>query len=49
MHWGTFDLTDDPLDLPPQELVAEVKRRGGDLNRIRVMAVGERWKVPEAK
>ncbi len=30
MHWGTFDLTDEPLDLPPRELAEVVARRGGD-------------------
>lgn len=48
MHWGTFDLTDEPLDLPPKELAEAVARRGGDPTRVRVMAVGEQWKVPEA-
>ncbi|MGH0035020.1 MAG: MBL fold metallo-hydrolase [Myxococcota bacterium] len=47
MHWGTFDLTDEPLDLPPRELAEVVDRRGGDGERVRIMAVGERWKVPD--
>jgi len=46
MHWGTFDLTDEPLDLPPRELSRAVREAGGDLRRVRVMAIGERWKLP---
>jgi N-acyl-phosphatidylethanolamine-hydrolysing phospholipase D len=40
MHWGTFDLTDEPLDEPPARFLAEAARRGlGD--RAWVLAVGE--------
>lgn len=28
MHWGTFQLTDEPLDEPPQRLAAEWRRLG---------------------
>jgi L-ascorbate metabolism protein UlaG (beta-lactamase superfamily) len=45
MHWGTFDLTDEPIDLPPRELARVVAERGGE--RVRTLAIGERWKVPE--
>lgn len=27
IHWGTFDLADEPLDLPPAELLAEAKKQ----------------------
>lgn len=46
MHWGTFDLTDEPLDLPPKELAAAVESAGGDATRVRTLAIGERWHVP---
>ena len=49
MHWGTFDLTDEPLDGPPRELARVVAARAGHDERVRVMAVGERWKVPERR
>jgi len=49
MHWGTFDLTDEPLDWPPRELASVVARRAGADERVRVMAIGERWKVPERR
>ena len=40
MHWGTFDLADEPLDEPPRRFLAEAQRRGLQ-RRARVMAVGE--------
>jgi N-acyl-phosphatidylethanolamine-hydrolysing phospholipase D len=46
MHWGTFDLTDEPLDLPPRVLERAVRARGGELRRVRTLAVGERWALP---
>ena len=30
IHWGTFDLAEEPLDEPPQRLLAEVRRRAMD-------------------
>jgi N-acyl-phosphatidylethanolamine-hydrolysing phospholipase D len=46
MHWGTFDLTDEPLDEPPRELSRVLETRGGD-PRVRTLAIGETWQVPE--
>lgn len=46
MHWGTFDLTDEPVDLAPRELDQVLAREGGDRERVRVLAVGERWRMP---
>src|SRR5882762_2437598 len=34
MHWGTFDLAEEPLDEPPQRLLAEARRRGLDPDRV---------------
>lgn len=45
MHWGTFDLTDEPLDLPPRVLAA-VAEEAGTTGRIVPLAIGERWSVP---
>jgi N-acyl-phosphatidylethanolamine-hydrolysing phospholipase D len=40
MHFGTFDLADEPLDDPPRRFLAEAARRGlGE--RAFVMSVGE--------
>jgi L-ascorbate metabolism protein UlaG (beta-lactamase superfamily) len=47
MHWGTFDLTDEPVDLPPRELARVLQERNGDAERVRTLAIGERWRVPE--
>ncbi len=47
MHWGTFDLTDEPVDLAPHELAQVVEAQQGDPERIRTLAIGERWKLPE--
>ena len=47
MHWGTFDLTDEPLDLPPEVLREAVQARDGAGERVRILAVGERWHLPE--
>lgn len=41
MHWGTFKLTDEPLDEPPQLLEAHRAARGVDPARIWVAAIGE--------
>jgi L-ascorbate metabolism protein UlaG (beta-lactamase superfamily) len=41
MHWGTFKLTDEPLDEPPRRLRAEWERRGLAGEALRIPAVGE--------
>jgi N-acyl-phosphatidylethanolamine-hydrolysing phospholipase D len=49
MHWGCFDLTDEPADLPPQVFREAVEEAGGDPGRTRVLAVGERWVLDAAR
>ena len=49
MHWGTFDLTDEPPDLPPEVLRQVVRDRGTDPERVLVLDVGERWHLPESR
>jgi L-ascorbate metabolism protein UlaG (beta-lactamase superfamily) len=40
MHFGTFDLSDEPLDEPPRRFLAEARARGlGD--RAFVLSIGE--------
>jgi N-acyl-phosphatidylethanolamine-hydrolysing phospholipase D len=45
MHWGTFDLTEEPIDEPPQRLRAAAARQGFDPERIWILKHGEtrRW------
>ncbi len=46
-HWGTFALTDEPIDEPPRELRRVVEAAGGKFDPIQVLAIGERWEIPE--
>ena len=41
MHWGTFKLTDEPLDEPPMRLRTEWARRALPAERCHILAVGE--------
>jgi N-acyl-phosphatidylethanolamine-hydrolysing phospholipase D len=45
MHWGTFDLTDEPLDDPPRRFRAAADAAGLGPERAWLLAVGEsrRW------
>ena len=47
MHWGTFDLTDEPLDEGPRALARAVAAANEDAARVHVLALGERWLVPK--
>jgi N-acyl-phosphatidylethanolamine-hydrolysing phospholipase D len=41
MHWGTFDLTDEPLDEPPHRFRAAAAAGGFDADRAWILDVGE--------
>jgi L-ascorbate metabolism protein UlaG (beta-lactamase superfamily) len=41
IHWGTFDLTDEPLEEPPARLSAEVQRLGHDAESVWLLKHGE--------
>ena len=41
MHWGTFKLTDEPLDEPPRRLEIAWKERALAEERRSVLAIGE--------
>jgi N-acyl-phosphatidylethanolamine-hydrolysing phospholipase D len=45
MHWGTFDLTDEPLDEPPRRFRGAAEKAGLGPEQAWVLAVGEsrRW------
>jgi len=40
MHWGTFKLTDEPLDEPPRRLKTEWQRRGLPPEALFVLPIG---------
>jgi N-acyl-phosphatidylethanolamine-hydrolysing phospholipase D len=41
IHWGTFDLAEEPLEEPPHRLLAEARRLGLNLDHIWVLKHGE--------
>lgn len=41
MHWGTFDLSEEPLDEPPRRLRAVARERGIPDDRVWVLKHGE--------
>ena len=48
MHWGTFELSDEPLGEPPLLLVRELLDRGVPTDRFTTGCVGQQWSVVEA-
>jgi len=47
IHWGTFPLTDEPLDEPPQRLQRELAAAGIAPSRFAVLVRGETREVDE--
>ncbi len=47
-HWGTFQLTNEPIDEPRDHLHAALDAEGVARARFRPMQPGEAWEVPEA-
>ncbi|HSD32306.1 MAG TPA: MBL fold metallo-hydrolase, partial [Gemmatimonadales bacterium] len=45
IHWGTFNLAEEPIDEPPRRLEAEARRLSLDPDRVWVLKHGEtrRW------
>ena len=45
IHWGTFDLAEEPIEEPPKRLEAEARRLGLDAERLWILKHGEtrRW------
>ena len=41
LHYGTFDLTDEPLDEPPRRFHAEAARRGLEPDRVWTPPLGD--------
>lgn len=48
VHWGTFELTDEPIDLPPALLGQALAREHVAPDRFRVTEAGEQWEIPLA-
>lgn len=46
VHWGTFELTDEPLDEPPRVLAQERQARGLADDEFVTIAIGETRLVP---
>ena len=49
IHWGTFQLTDEPLDQPPIELAEARHARAVDDAAFSVLAVGETRRLPRCR
>ena len=41
IHWGTFDLAEEPLDEPPARMLAKVRRRGIGSEHGWILKLGE--------
>jgi L-ascorbate metabolism protein UlaG (beta-lactamase superfamily) len=48
MHWGTFQLTNEAVGAPAEELAREMDAAGLSRERFRAMRPGEVWDVPSA-
>jgi L-ascorbate metabolism protein UlaG (beta-lactamase superfamily) len=46
IHYGTFQLTDEPHDAPPQELLRVLQEQGIPPGRFRTLDFGQAWDVP---
>ena len=46
VHWGTFALTDEPLDQPPKDLAVALASRALGRDDFTLMAIGETRKIP---
>jgi L-ascorbate metabolism protein UlaG (beta-lactamase superfamily) len=45
-HWGTFQLTNEPITEPREKLAEALGRHGVDPDRFRALRPGETWDVP---
>jgi N-acyl-phosphatidylethanolamine-hydrolysing phospholipase D len=46
IHWGSFELTDEPLDEPPRALAAARAAQGVAEDAFFVLAIGQTRKLP---
>ena len=47
MHWGTFELSDEPLDQPPKDLAAAAREQDLAADAFTVMAIGQTRVLPK--
>ena len=47
IHWGTFELTDEPLDEPPRALAGAMQRAGLTEDQFFLLALGQTRKLPQ--
>ena len=45
MHWGTFQLTDEPLGEPPVWLARELQKKSLAADEFAAGRVGDVWKI----
>lgn len=48
VHWGTFELSDEPIDGPPTRLGQALAEQGIEKARFRTLEAGEAWDIPAA-
>jgi L-ascorbate metabolism protein UlaG (beta-lactamase superfamily) len=46
VHWGTFEMTDEPIDLPPTLLHQALDQQHIPRDRFRTTQAGEPWEIP---
>ena len=46
VHWGTFELTNEPIDAPPRLLAQALAAKRISADRFRVLEAGGAWDVP---
>ncbi|MGB1722266.1 MAG: MBL fold metallo-hydrolase [Paracoccaceae bacterium] len=46
VHWGTFKLTTEPMDEPPERLLQSLNDQRISSNKFRVLRHGENWDAP---
>jgi L-ascorbate metabolism protein UlaG (beta-lactamase superfamily) len=44
IHWGTFDLADEPIEEPRKRLAAESRRLNLGPDRVWLLKHGETWR-----
>ena len=47
VHWGTFELTDEPLDQPPRDLAAARQALGVPDDDFVLLKIGETRRLPQ--